>query len=190
MKSRASHMKRLALMIVFSALGVATSPYTWFYIYGTKANPIQHMINAILGVLAGPLWAAAAAVFIGAIRNMLGVGTIYAFPGGIPGGLVVGSVYWLLKRLKISESKRLVAALTEPVGTVLIGAPLALFLVAPWIGDQKTLSLISSQGLLSAFLTFGFGWALSCIPGSTIGFSILLILRKIGISRDALFGEQ
>ncbi|MEM3578426.1 MAG: energy coupling factor transporter S component ThiW [Candidatus Bathyarchaeia archaeon] len=189
MKSRTVHVKKLALVMVFSALGVAVSPYTWFYVYGTKANPTQHMVNAILGVLAGPFWAVTAAVFIGAIRNMLGVGTIYAFPGGIPGGLVVGLTYWILKRLKISESKRLAAALTEPIGTILIGAPLALFLIAPWIGDQKSLSLISNQGLLSAFLTFGLGWALSCIPGSIMGFSILLVLRKIGISRDVLFGE-
>jgi len=34
----------------------------------------------------GPLWAAIAAIIIGIIRNALGVGTIYAFPSGIPGG--------------------------------------------------------------------------------------------------------
>jgi energy coupling factor transporter S component ThiW len=159
-------------------------------VFGTKANPTQHMINSILGVLVGPLWAAIAAIFIGAIRNMLGIGTIYAFPGGIPGGIVVGITYWLLKRLKRGKEIRLIAALTEPIGTVLIGAPLALFLVASWASTTNLLDLIAKEGALFAFLIFGAGWALSCVPGSIIGFVILLILKKIGISRETLFGEK
>jgi len=190
MESRVTQVKKLALVIVFSALGVAISPYTWFVVFGTKANPTQHMVNAILGVLVGPLWAAIAAIFIGTIRNMLGIGTVYAFPGGIPGGIVVGLTYWLLKRLRVSEKMRLTSALTEGVGTLLIGAPLALFMVAPWIGTESLLDLIVREGPLLAFLTFGAGWALSCIPGSVIGFIILIILKRIGISRESLFGEK
>ena len=171
-----AHIKKLALVIVFSALGTTISPFTWFYAFGTKANPAQHMINAILGVLAGPLWAALAAIIIGIMRNMLGVGTIYAFPGGIPGGIVVGTIYWMLKHLKKSEKIALISALTEPIGTIFIGAPLALFLIAK---EEPT-----------AFLTFGFWWALSCVPGSIIGFAILLILNRVGINRETLFGEK
>ncbi|MEM3627415.1 MAG: energy coupling factor transporter S component ThiW [Candidatus Bathyarchaeia archaeon] len=190
MKNTTVHVKKLALVIVFSALGVAISPYTWFVVFGTKANPTQHMINAILGVLVGPLWAAAAAIFIGIVRNMLGIGTIYAFPGGIPGGIIVGLVYWLLQHLGVSEKKRLISALTEGIGTLLIGAPLALFLVAPWMGTKNLLDLTVREGPLLAFLTFGAGWALSCIPGSIMGFIILIILKRIGISRESLFGEK
>lgn len=190
MKNTTVHVKKLALVIVFSALGVAISPYTWFVVFGTKANPTQHMVNAILGVLAGPFWAAMAAIFIGIIRNMLGIGTLYAFPGGIPGGIVVGIVYWLLKRLGISGKKRLISALTESVGTLLIGAPLAIFLVAPWMGTKSLSDLIATEGILLAFLTFAAGWSLSCIPGSIIGFIILIILNKVGISRESLFGEK
>jgi len=152
------------------------------------------MINAILGVLAGPLWAAIAAIFVGTARNMLGTGTIYAFPGGIPGGVVVGAAYWLLKRLKRGEKTRLTSALMEPIGTLLIGVPLALFLVAPLMSPQgysKTLlDLTTSEGSIFAFLSLGVWWALSCVPGSIIGFVILLTLKKIGISRETLFGEK
>ena len=188
------YVKKLALVIVFSALGVAISPFTVFPAFGTLANPTQHMINAVLGVLVGPLWTATAAIIIGTIRNMLSTGTIYAFPGGIPGGIVVGATYWLLKHLRRNEKTRLIAALTEPIGTVLIGAPLALFLIAPWIGPQgyskKLLDLIAGEGPLLAFSTFGAWWALSCVPGSIIGFVILLILKRVGINREALFGEK
>lgn len=190
MKAGMIHVKKLALVSVFSALGIAISPFAWFEFLGTKANPTQHMINAILGVLIGPYWGAIAAVFIGTIRNMLGTGTVYAFPGGIPGAIVVGVVYWILKRFKISERKCLAAALTEPIGTVLIGAPLALFLLAPWLGLQKLLDLTTKEGFLSAFLIFGSGWALSSVPGCIVGFMILLVLDRVGMNRETLFGEK
>ncbi|MDI6691136.1 MAG: energy coupling factor transporter S component ThiW [Candidatus Bathyarchaeota archaeon] len=189
-----AHIKKLALVIVFSALGTAISPFTWFYAFGTKAYPAQHMINAILGVFVGPLWAALAAIIIGVMRYMLGVGTIYAFPGGIPGGIVVGIIYWMLKYLKRSEKTALISALTEPIGTILIGAPLALFLIAPLIGPQgysaTLLDLTKNEGPILAFLTFGFWWALSCVPGSIIGFIVLLILNRVRINRETLFGEK
>jgi len=186
----AANIKKLALVIVFSALGVAISPFTWFVVFGTKANPTQHMINAILGVLVGPFWATIAAIFIGAIRNMLGMGTVYAFPGGVPGAVVVGTAYLALQKLRTSEKTRLTSALTEPIGTLLIGVPLALFLVAPWIGTENILDLTANQGAFLAFIIFGAGWALSCVPGSIIGFIILAILRRVGISRETLFGQM
>ena len=190
MRATTVYAKKLALLAVFSALGVAIAPFAWFEFLGTKANPTQHMINALLGVLLGPFWAALAAVFIGIIRNALGIGTFYAFPGGIPGGVVVGGIYWFLKHLKISEKTRLVSALTEPIGTVFIGAPLALFLVAPWMGTTNLLDLMTGEGPLLAFLIFGAGWVLSCVPGSIMGFVILLLLNRVGISRETLFGEK
>jgi len=194
MSKETVYVKKIALLAIFSALGVALSPF-WFEAFGTKAFPAQHMVNAILGVLLGPLWSVVAAVFIGTIRNTLGLGTVYAFPGGIPGGIVVGLVYWILKRLKLSEKSRLVAALSESLGTLLIGAPLAFFLVAPWISpqlsySQQLLNLMTAEGYIFGFLIFAFWWALSCVPGSIMGFIILLILKKIGISRETLFGEK
>jgi energy coupling factor transporter S component ThiW len=179
LKTDNMHVRKLALLIVFTALAIAISPFTAFAVYGTKANPTQHMINAILGVLLGPLWAGLAAIFIGAMRNALGVGTLFAFPGGIPGGLVVGSAYWMLKRFKRSKKTRLVSALTEPLGTLLIGVPISIFIFAPWLGQP-----------IANFLIFGAGWALSCVPGSIIGFTVLLILSRAGISRETLFGEE
>ncbi|MEM2913915.1 MAG: energy coupling factor transporter S component ThiW [Candidatus Bathyarchaeia archaeon] len=190
MKTRIINVKKICLVTVFSALGVIVSPYTWFVVFGTKANPTQHMINAVLGVMVGPFWAAVSAVFIGTVRNMLGIGTIYAFPGGVPGGIIVGLVYQLLRRLGVSEKTSLVAALFEPVGTLLIGAPLALFLVAPWLGTKSLLDLLSNQGSIFAFFIFSFGWAISCVSGSVIGFLLLFFLKNIGISRETLFWSK
>jgi len=190
MKEKTIQAKKLALISIFSALAVAIAPFAWLEFLGTKANPTQHTVNALLGVLVGPFWTAIAAIIIGIIRNALGIGSIYAFPGGIPGGIAVGVVYWLLKRFKLNEKNRIASALTEPIGTVLIGATLSLYVVAPWIGTAGILDLLSKEGLLLAFLIFGAGWALSSVFGSVLGFFVLLILNRVGISRETLFGEE
>lgn len=190
MNRNAQHVKKIAIVSVFSALGVVVAPFSWFAFAGSKAFPGQHMVNAILGVLVGPFWTAIAAIIIGIIRNVLGIGTVYAFPGGIPGGIVVGVIYWLLKRFKLSKKIRIASALAEPIGTVLIGATLSLYLVAPWIGTEKILDLLNAKGPLLAYLIFGAAWALSSVPGSILGFFILLILSRVGISRETLFGEE
>lgn len=180
MKTRFISTKKLTLLILFSALGVVLSLFFWFPFLGTKAYPTQHMINSILGVLLGPLWAALAASIIGTIRIMIGVGTPYAYPGGIPGGIVVGVIYILLEELGISNRKRLTSALTEPLGTLLIGVPLSLIIFAP----------LPEEGMLAAFLILGTGWAISCIPGSILGLVVLLILDKVGFNRETLFSSN
>lgn len=200
MKVDAAYVKKVALVSVFSALGVVIAPFSWFEFLGTKAYPGQHMVNALLGVLIGPLWAVIAAFIIGSIRIGLGIGTIYAFPGGIPGGLIVGAVYWALKRFRKSEKVRLLSAFSEPIGTIFIGATLSLYLVAPlvapnvgiapWAGTGRPLELIGEKGSLLAFSIFAAGWTLSSIAGCTLGFIALSILNRAGINRGTLLGEK
>lgn len=189
MKAKSIQIKKITLASILSALGVIIAPFFWFPFLTTKAYPAQHMINALTGVLLGPLWAAAVAIFVGIIRITLGIGTIYAFPGGIPGGIVVGIVYWLIKKMKKNGKILLSSALFEPIGTVLIGATIALYLVAPFIGDIKLLSNLG-KGHLIALLILWSGWALSSILGSIFGFIILLVLDKMSINRETLFGEK
>lgn len=189
MEARSTHMKKMALAAVFSALGVVIAPFFWFPFLGTRAYPGQHMINALAGVLLGPLWAAVVAIFTGIIRNAFGIGTLYAFPGGIPGGVVVGIVYWLLRKFKKTGKVPLLSALFEPVGTLFIGATVSISLMAPWLGTQKLLSLLES-GPLTALLLLWSGWAVSCVPGSVLGFIILLTLDRAKITRETLFGER
>lgn len=147
---------------ILTALAVVLSTFVWFPAGITKCFPGQHIINAIAGVLLGPWYAAAIALATGVIRNFLGVGTVFAFPGGIPGGLVVGLIHRYLW-------KKDYAALTEPLGTVVIGATTSALIVAPMIGREMTL----------AFCWMAF--AISCVPGCIIGLMVLIALRKSGI---------
>lgn len=175
-----SATKRISLFIVVVSLGIIIAPLLWFPFFTTKAYPGQHLINALAGVMLGPWWAAAAAILIGIVRNILGIGTIYAFPGGIPGGVVVGLVYLVTRRSK-RPAIRYLAALAEPIGTVLIGGTLSLAVIAPIIGDPRLLGAVEQYGLWRFLPVFWSGWALSSIPGSVAGYLVLLALDRIGV---------
>ncbi len=163
-------MRKLVTAGVLSALGVVISPFLSFPILAFKVYPGQHLINAISGVLLGPWWAALISVIIGTIRIAMGTGTIFAYPGGIPGALVVGFSSWLLKKLRMREE---LAALSEPLGTVFIGGTIATLIVAPLVGRSLLLT--------ATWVT----WAMSSVPGSIVGYLVLEGLRKIGI-KDAI----
>lgn len=152
-----SILRKVILTGLFAAIAVILSGI-YFPIGPTKCFPFQHTINAVCGVLLGPWYASIAAIIAGVIRNMLGTGTIFAFPGGIPGALVVGIVhrFW----------PKDYAAFTEPLGTGPIGASISAYLVAPWIGKSMP------------FLTFQVAFLASSIPGCILGFLALRILRK------------
>jgi len=170
-------LRRITLLTVFTALGVALSPITWFQFLTTKAYPTQHLINALTGVILGPWWGMLTALLIGIIRNMIGVGTLYAFPGGVPGALIVGLAYMITSRSR-NRFLRYSAALMEPVGTILIGGTISVFILAPAIGDVRILGVLEQRGALEFLPIFWLGWALSSIPGSILGYMILLALDR------------
>jgi energy coupling factor transporter S component ThiW len=159
-------MRKLVTAGVLSALGVVISPLLSFPILAFKVYPGQHMINAISGVLLGPWWAALISIIVGTIRIAMGTGTIFAYPGGIPGALVVGFFSWLFRRLRVRKE---LAALLEPLGTVFIGGTIATLIVAPMVGRSILLT--------ATWVT----WAMSSVPGSIAGYLILEGLRRIGI---------
>jgi len=183
-KGKKMNNKKLTLKIAitgcFTALGVVIAPLFHFLFLGTKAFPGQHFINVLTGVIIGPFWGSLTAILIGIIRNLLGLGTIFAFPGGIPGALIVGLAYKITKKLK-RRHLRYIAAFFEPLGTVVIGATISLFVIAPIIGWRPLLSLVEASGWLPALLTLWFGWSISSITGCIAGYFILLILDKPGV---------
>jgi energy coupling factor transporter S component ThiW len=166
----AFNVRRASFAAVLIALGVVISPLLWFPILNSKAFPGQHILNAVAGVLLGPLWAAFIAFCVGIIRMNLGIGTIFSMPGGIPGALVVGFAHWLLESKHVAQGE--LASLTEPLGTVLIGGSIAVYVVAPIVGRNMIL------------IPVWIGWAISSIPGAIVGFLILQGLRAAGVTKE------
>lgn len=166
---RVSSTTRMALASFFIALGFVLSLVS-FPVGPTRVFPFQHMINALVGIMLGPLYAAVVAFGIGTLRVAAGTGTIFAYPGGIPGGLVVGTVYWYLWRRDES-------ALSEPLGTG-IGGILSAIAVAPFIGGKPLPSIFGLNAQWELFVIF---FWFSSIPGSIMGYAVVKTLRRIGI---------
>ncbi len=167
-------IRRAALASLLVAVGVAIAPLLWFPFMATKAYPGQHMINAAAGVLLGPVWASLIAFAIGVIRMAMNIGTIYSLPGGIPGAFIVGISAWVFRRLGLKPE---LAALTEPIGTIFIGATIAVYVFAPSLGHKE---------MIGALFPVYLAWASSCVPGSILGFLILEGLRHVGITWENL----
>lgn len=162
--AEATPTRTLALAGLFAALAVLLSLFA-VPVGGARVLPFQHLINAVAGVMLGPWWAAGSALVAAGLRISFGLGTPFALVGSPFGAISVGIAYRLLKRDE--------AALFEPVGTVLIGAPLGALLISPF------LDLGAAGGTLALMLSF----ALSSIPGAIAGYILLKALRRTGAIR-------
>jgi energy coupling factor transporter S component ThiW len=154
--------KDVARAVILVAIAVALSP-VFIPVGISKCFPAQHMVNVLAGVMLGPGYAVAVAAAAGVIRNILGLGTLLAFPGGMIGAFLAGLAYKLTRNIYL-------AGLGEIIGTGLLGSLASAWIVAPVL-MQKTMALIT---LIVAF-------SVSTIGGTAIGLVALHLLRKAGI---------
>lgn len=157
--------KNLALRKwIFAALlvaaGVLLSPVFAFPLGVTKAFPLQHMINIFLAVLCGTRYGTSAAFTTSLIRNLLGTGSLLAFPGSMVGAFLSGYLY--------SHTHKLwAAAVGEFVGTSLIGGLLSYPIAALFMGSAK-----------GAFFYVSL-FAVSCGAGCVIAYVVLKGMKVI-----------
>ena len=97
-KMRKTNVRKLAVASVFCAVAVVGSLFS-FPVFGSKCAPVQHMVNILCAVLLGPGYGVAAAFASSLIRNLLGLGSLMAFPGRLGGALLGGGVYWNKKNI-------------------------------------------------------------------------------------------
>ena len=93
-----SNTKKLAIAGILCAVAVVGSLFT-FPVLASKCAPIQHMVNVLCAVLLGPWYGVGVAFGASLIRNLLGLGTIMAFPGSMCGALLCGLVFWKTRNL-------------------------------------------------------------------------------------------
>ncbi len=161
-RARSGHLRRLVLAAMFAAIATLLG-YISFQAGPTRLFPFQHTVNAIAGVVVGPWYAAGAALVTAILRYSLHSGSVFAFPGSPFGALVVGYAYRVFRNDA--------AALCEPIGTGPIGATLAALIVAPLIHSHLT------------FWWFQAAFLSSSIPGTIIGYIVLLMLRRVPAMR-------
>ena len=124
-------VKKLALAGMFCALCVVGSVFS-FPMFGSKCAPVQHMVNVLCAVLLGPWWGVGVAFVASLLRNLLGLGSLMAFPGSMFGALLCGLAY--------HKTKNLIATVVgEVFGTSILGGlcawPVAIFLMGKSAAD-------------------------------------------------------
>ena len=123
------HTKKLAFTGLFVAIGVISAHLVYIPVGVSRCFPVQHAINVLLAVLLGTRYSVSAAFTTSLLRNILGTGSLLAFPGSMIGALLAGLLY---KR----TGSIVGAVIGEVVGTGILGG-LAAFPVAKYIlGSQ------------------------------------------------------
>jgi len=162
-------VKKLALAGMFCALAVVGSVFS-FPIFGSKCAPVQHMVNILCAVLLGPWYGVGVAFVASLLRNLLGLGSLMAFPGSMFGALLCGLVYHKTKKL-------LPTLVGEVFGTSILGGlcayPVAILLMGKNAGDI-------------AFYAYIIPFLVSTAGGAVIAGVLLFSLQRSG----ALKGMQ
>ena len=87
-----NHTKKLAVAGILCAVAVVGSLFS-FPVFGSKCAPVQHMVNILCAVFLGPWYGVAVAFVASLLRNLLGLGSLLAFPGSMIGALLAGLAY-------------------------------------------------------------------------------------------------
>ncbi|UOQ45099.1 energy coupling factor transporter S component ThiW [Halobacillus salinarum] len=145
--------RTLTRMAVLAAIGTLGSQWLWFPAGIAKAYPVQHAVNVIAAVTLGPLPAVGIAFVIGVLRNLLGIGTLLAFPGAMIGAFLSGILYRLFQR-------PIYSALGEVMGTGLIGSLVSVPYAHVLMGSAGGAFVFLPSFLISSFTGALIGWFL------------------------------
>ena len=160
---KAVSTKKLALAGMLCALAVVGSVFS-FPIFGSKCAPVQHMVNILCAVLLGPYYGIGVAFVASLLRNLLGLGSLMAFPGSMFGALLCGVVY--------HKTEKLLPTLAgEGFGTSILGGlcayPVAILLMGKSAGDI-------------AFYAYIVPFLVSTAGGAVIAGVLLAALQRSG----------
>ena len=148
---------KLVLSGMFVALAVVLSTFS-IPIGGSKCFPIQHMVNVLAAVFLGPAYGVGIAFCTSLIRNILGTGTLLAFPGSMVGALCCGLVYKYTGKLTLTY-------IAEVIGTGIVGGLLA-YPVAAFIMGKEV-----------ALFVYVVPFLVSTIGGTIIAAILVTVLR-------------
>ena len=156
------NIRKITLTGIFIAISVIGSLFS-FPVLGSKCAPIQHLMNIMGAVFLGPWYTLAAAFITSILRNLLGLGTLMAFPGSMCGALLSGVLYYYSKKLYL-------AYIGEVIGTGIIGGLLAYPVAAFVLGNTQ-----------AAVFAFVVPFLISTRGGAVLAVIIVGGMKKSGI---------
>jgi len=122
-----------------------------------RALPVQHLVNIILAVSVGTSYAFKGAFMVSLIRNFLGVGSIFAFPGSLFGAMFAGLVFKKTNHLLLTALAELMGTsllgslCSYPLATFVLGQEVTLFFFLPSFFFSSLVGSIASLFILKAF---------------------------------------
>ena len=165
------NVRKLTMAALLIALGVVTAHAVSIPVGVARAFPMQHAINVVSAVILGTPMTVAVAFIVSLIRNIMGTGSLLAFPGSIFGAFLAGYLFSKTGRMHL-----VIAG--EVLGTSILGAvfayPIAKFLM----------------GFESAVLFFVIPFGVSAVAGGIIGFMVLGILYKSKVVKTLIEGGR
>jgi energy coupling factor transporter S component ThiW len=161
---RKTNVQKLTIAGIMCAVAVVGSLFS-FPVFGSKCAPVQHMVNIICAVLLGPSYGVGVAFCASLIRNLLGLGSLMAFPGSMFGALLCGLMYWKVKKI-------LPTLIAEVFGTAIIGGlsayPVAILFMGQGAGNI-------------AFYAYVVPFLISTVGGAILSGILIYSLDKSGV---------
>lgn len=157
------NVKKLAVASLLCAVAVVGSTFS-FLVLGSKCAPVQHMVNILCAVLLGPGYGIGAAFAASLLRNLLGLGTLMAFPGSMLGALLCGLVYRFSRNIPATLAG-------EVFGTAVLGG-LCAWPVAVFVMGQQ-----------AAVFAFVVPFLISTAAGALISAALIYSLKRMGLLR-------
>lgn len=157
--------RKLAMAGVLTAVAVVGSLLS-VPVAGSKCAPVQHMVNILSAVMLGPWWGVGIAFCASLLRNLMGIGSLMAFPGSMVGALCCGVMYKVCKKLSLT-------CIAEALGTGVLGG-LAAYPVA------KLLMGLEPAGVCVYMIPF----LISTVAGSILAFVLVTVLEKGGVLKQ------
>lgn len=159
--------RKLALAGLMVAVAVVGSMFS-FPVFSSRCAPVQHMVNIICAVTLGPFYGVMVAFAASLLRNLMGLGSLMAFPGSMIGALLCGIAYDRTKNLPLT-------LIAEVIGTGIIGG-LAAYPVAVLLMGQNAGEI--------AFYAYVVPFLISTLGGSLIAGALLGALKRTGRLKD------
>jgi energy coupling factor transporter S component ThiW len=151
---------KLAVSGLFIALEVILCSVS-FPVGASKCAPIQHMGNVLAAVLLGPGYGVAIAFCTSVIRNLMGTGTLLAFPGSMVGAFCCGLMFHFTKKL-------IPTYIAEIFGTGVLGGMLSFPIAALVMGKD------------AALFTYVVPFLVSTVGGTIIAAVLIAVFTKTG----------
>ncbi|MBQ2924146.1 MAG: energy coupling factor transporter S component ThiW, partial [Anaerotignum sp.] len=155
--------KKLCVAGILVAVAVVGSLFS-FPVFGSKCAPVQHMVNILCAVLLGPWYGVGVAFCASLLRNLLGLGSLMAFPGSMFGAFFCGIAFWKTGNIPVT-------LVSEVLGTAILGGlcayPIAILFMGVKAGEI-------------AFYAYIIPFLVSTVGGAVISAVLLGALKNTG----------